>query len=46
MQSENEELFYLVPASYHTMNNPPPNQDNPFNLFLGATIISFGSSLT
>jgi hypothetical protein len=30
MQSENEELFYLVPASYHTMNNPPPNQDNPF----------------
>ena len=29
MQSENEELFYLVPASYHTMNNPPPSQDNP-----------------
>lgn len=29
VQSENEELFYLVPASYHTMNNPPPSQDNP-----------------
>lgn len=28
MQSENEELFYLVPASYHTMNNPPPSQEN------------------
>lgn len=28
MQPENEELFYLVPASYHTINNPPPSQEN------------------